>query len=74
MSDVLYERDYAQQMLFAALESRAEADCGDDIEALLEQALDAGCGRTELIIELANIGARLAIVGASDAALTRASA
>ena len=65
MSDFVDERRFAWQMIRAARKAQAAgirvdgaAMCRDEIIALLEGALDAGLDRTELVIELANLGAR----------------
>ena len=68
MSDFFDERDYAKKMLLAAVEHQArgghliglEPDCSQDIADLIEEAMDAGCCRTELIIQLAKATAKLA--------------
>ena len=74
MNDLIYERDYAREILFAAIRHQADAnrptddesDHPEDITALIGQAVEAGCSRTELIVELANLGARLYAKSASD--------
>lgn len=69
MSDLIYEHEYAREMLLAALRRQAddgEGKCAEDVTALLEQALEAGCGRTALIVELANLGARLFTVSTRE--------
>ena len=65
MSDFVDERRYAWRMICAARKAHAAgiridgaAMCRDEIIALLEDALDAGLDRTEIVIELANLGAR----------------
>lgn len=62
MSDLIFERDYAREMMFAAIR-RADGDrptsSDSDLSALIEQATEAGCCRVQLIVELANLGARL---------------
>lgn len=66
--DVVDERHYAWRMLRAA--RRAHADVGNDAEqaspsirndinALLNEAMDAGLDRTELVAMLADLGGRL---------------
>jgi hypothetical protein len=55
MNGYLDERDFAQQIMTAAID---HADASGDIAALVEQAMDAGCGRSELIVALADLGAR----------------
>jgi len=62
MSDLIYERDYAREILLAAI----EADSRQHLRALIEQALNAGCDRNEIIIELARAGAQLFARSAPD--------
>ncbi|TGD88299.1 hypothetical protein BayCH28_11115 [Mycolicibacterium sp. CH28] len=66
MNDVVDERKYAWRMVHAARsvhEARTLADgadvCRHDIVTLLDQALDAGLDRVELIVALADLGARM---------------
>jgi hypothetical protein len=61
MSDLIFERDYAREMLLAAIKDQIEGgpDPRKDLRALIEQALNAGCDREEIIIELALAGAQL---------------
>ncbi|MEZ0359623.1 hypothetical protein CRM90_06835 [Mycobacterium sp. ENV421] len=66
MNDVLAERNYAWRMIRAARISHADGANVDavenrriDIELLLNDALDAGLGRTEIIVELADLAARM---------------
>ncbi|QEN14237.1 hypothetical protein ACRDU6_17605 [Mycolicibacterium sp. ELW1] len=66
MNDVLTERNYAWRMIRAARISHADgADAMAvenrriDIELLLSEALDAGLGRAEIIVELSDLAARL---------------
>jgi len=65
MSEFVDERRYAWRMMRAARQAQADGIrvdgammCRDEIIALLDQALDAGLDRAELIVELANLGAR----------------
>ncbi len=65
MSEFIDERRYAWRMIRAARQAQAGGirvdgamTCRDDIIALLDQALDAGLDRAELLIELANLGGR----------------
>lgn len=65
MSNFPDERRYAWRMIRAARQVQATtlsmdgiAMSRDEIVALLDEALDAGLDRTELIVELANLGAR----------------
>ncbi len=74
MSDLIYEREYAREILFAAIQRHtdggptigAESDSAQDITALIDQAVDVGCSRRQLIVELANLGARLFAESAPD--------
>jgi hypothetical protein len=69
MGDLIYEHEYAREMLLAALRRQADdgqGNCAEDVTVLLEQALEAGCGRTALIVELAHLGARLFTVSTGD--------
>ena len=66
MNDVLAERNYAWRMIRAARISHADGASVDavenrriDIELLLSEALDAGLGRAEIIVELADLAARM---------------
>ena len=66
MTNFVDERRYAWRMMRAALRAQPDGmpvagakDCHDDIITLLDEALDAGLDRAELIVELANLGARL---------------
>lgn len=65
MSNFVDERRYAWRMMRAARHAQANSMrvdgamvCRDEIVTLLDQALDAGLDRAELIVELANLGAR----------------
>ena len=65
MSNFADERRYAWRMMRAARQAQADGmrvdgaiKCHDEIITLLDQALDAGLDRAELIVELANLGAR----------------
>jgi hypothetical protein len=65
MNDFTDERRYAWRMIRAAREAQShEEQTGgipvgrDDVAVLLYDALDAGLDRAELIIELADLGAR----------------
>jgi len=65
MSNFADERRYALRMMRAVRQAQADGirvdgamKCRDEIITLLDQALDAGLDRAELIVELANIGAR----------------
>ena len=74
MSDLIYESDYAQKMLCAAMrcqagdtrEAGSEPESVDDVTALIEQALEAGCSSTELMLELAHLMARVLAASAPD--------
>jgi hypothetical protein len=66
MNDVLTERNYAWRMIRAArishadgADARAVENRRIDIELLLSEALDAGLGRAEIIVELSALAARL---------------
>lgn len=60
VADLIYEREFAREMLFSAIRHRAEGSrATGDVVALVDRAVDAGCGRTELIVELAELGALL---------------
>ena len=65
MSNFVDERRYAWRIMRAARQAQADGlrvdgamMCRDEIIALLDQALDAGLDRAELVVELANLGAR----------------
>jgi glycerol kinase len=65
MSNFVDERRFAWQMMRAARRTQADGmrvdgamTCRDEIITLVDQALDAGLDRAELIVELANLGAR----------------
>lgn len=65
MNDFADERRYAWRMIRAARQAQAtglrvdgDQQCRDEVIALLDQALDAGLDRAELVIELANLGGR----------------
>ena len=77
MTDLIFERDYAREMLFAAIQrqareghvsdsQRSAGQHNEDIATLVAQAVEMGCCRTELIVELANLGARLFACSAPD--------
>jgi hypothetical protein len=67
MTDLIYERDFAREMLVAAIRPQtdpsspadADSDSATDINALIDQAMEAGCSRNQLIVELAVLGGRL---------------
>jgi hypothetical protein len=66
MNDILAERNYAWRMIRAARISHADGVIADgvenrriDIGLLLNEALEAGLGRAEIIVELADLGARM---------------
>ena len=66
MNDVLAERNYAWRMIRAARISHADSVNTDNVEnrridigIVLSEALEAGLGRTEIIVELADLAARL---------------
>ncbi|AKK27999.1 hypothetical protein [Mycobacterium sp. EPa45] len=66
MNDVLAERNYAWRMIRAARISHADGINADgaqnrriDIGLLLGEALEAGLDRAEIILELADLGARM---------------
>lgn len=65
MSEFVDERRYAWRMLRAARTVQSAgipidgaAMCREEIVTLVDEALDAGLDRAELIIELVNLGAR----------------
>ncbi|HEY5148402.1 MAG TPA: hypothetical protein VIJ23_00960 [Mycobacterium sp.] len=65
MSEFIDERRYAWRMMRAARQAQADGMrvdgammCRDEIISLLDEALDAGLDRAELVVELANLGAR----------------
>ena len=65
MSEFVDKRRYAWRMIRAARQAQADRisvdgamRCRDEIVTLLDQALDAGLDRAELVVELANLGAR----------------
>jgi hypothetical protein len=65
MSEFIDERRYAWRMIRAARQAHSDGirvdgaiRCRDEIITLLDQALDAGLDRAELVVELANLGAR----------------
>ncbi|MBV9090084.1 MAG: hypothetical protein JO044_09325 [Mycobacteriaceae bacterium] len=57
MTELIFERDYAREMLFAAI--RRQGDGTDEMTALVEQAAEVGCSRTQLAVELAVLAAQL---------------
>jgi hypothetical protein len=61
MNDALAERNYAWRMIRTARLSQSTATHADgaDIVTVLSEALDAGLGRAEIIVELADLGARM---------------
>jgi hypothetical protein len=67
MTDLIYERDYAREMLVAAIRQQtdpgplaeADSDSAKGINVLIDQALEAGCSRNQLIVELAVLAGRL---------------
>jgi hypothetical protein len=61
MNDALAERNYAWRMIRTARLSQTTAVHADDadIVTVLSEALDAGLGQAEIIIELADLGARM---------------
>ena len=76
MSDFVDERRFAWRMLRAARQAQADgiridgaAMCRDEIITLLDEALDAGLDRAELVIELANLGARFFTLCDPDSAV-----
>lgn len=79
--DVADERRYAWLMLRAARRAHSYVDSGaaampasvrDDITALLQEAMEAGLDRTELVAALADLGGRLLMLcdPAGDGACT----
>lgn len=75
MSNFLDERRYAWRMIRAARQVQSTtasidgiATGRDEIITLLEEALDAGLDRAELIVELANLGARFFAICDPDTA------
>ena len=65
MSEFIDERRFAWRMIRAARQAQADGIrvdgammCREEIITLLDQALDAGLDRAELVVELANLGAR----------------
>jgi hypothetical protein len=76
MSDFVDERRYVWRMIRAARQAQAAgipidgaATCRDEILALLDEALDAGLDRAELVVELANLGARFFTLCDPDSAV-----
>lgn len=70
MTDFADERRYAWRMVRAArraqshsLSSDRDTVCRDEIMALLDQALDAGLDRAELVVELASLSGRFLAMG-----------
>lgn len=66
MNEVLAERNYAWRMIRAARISHADRVSAIavenrriDIGLLISEALEAGLGRDEVIVELADLGARM---------------
>ena len=61
MNDALAERNYAWRMIRTARLSQSTAVHADgaDIVTVLSEALEAGLGRSEIIVELADLGARM---------------
>lgn len=80
MNDLIYESEFASEMLFAAIRHQADGTrptdtgpgCAEDITALVGQALNAGCGTTALIVELAALAARLFATSTPDDPLSLA--
>jgi hypothetical protein len=80
MNDVLAERNYAWRMIRAARVSHTDGVIADgvenrraDIGILLDEALDAGLGRAEIIVELADLAARMfALCNPDELAVTDA--
>jgi hypothetical protein len=70
VSELIYEREYAREMLLAAIRHRAAGGRSTaEITALVGQATEAGCGTTQLIVELADLGALLFDTWTPDARL-----
>ncbi|MCI4675752.1 hypothetical protein [Candidatus Mycolicibacterium alkanivorans] len=76
MSEFADERRYARRMIRAARQVQAAglrvngaAMCRDEILGLLDAALDAGLDRAELVVELANLGARFDTLCDPDSAV-----
>ena len=76
MSDFVDEWRYAWRMIRAARKAQAAgmridgaAMCRQEIIALLDEALDAGLDRGELVVELANLGARFFTLCDPDSAV-----
>jgi hypothetical protein len=61
MTELIFERDYAREMLFTAIRHDGDSSrpSAREIAALVEQAAEVGCSRTQLIVELADLAARL---------------
>jgi hypothetical protein len=66
MTDLIYEPDYAREMLFTAIRCQTdgrpaatESVSAEEISALIDRAVEVGCGRNQLIVELAIAAARL---------------
>ena len=61
MTELMFEPDFAREMLFAAIRHRADSSKAStrEITALVEQAAEVGCSRTRLIVELAVLAAGL---------------
>ena len=61
MTELIFERDYARKILFTAIRHDGDSSqpSAPEIEALVERAAEVGCSRTQLIVELADLAARL---------------
>ena len=76
MSEFIDERRFAWRMMRAARQAQADGirvddamTCRDEIITLLDQALDAGLDRAELVVELANLVARFFTLCDPDSAV-----
>jgi hypothetical protein len=62
MTELIFERDYAREMVFAAMRHQADGSQptgASDVTMLIDRAAEAGCSRSQLMVELASLGARL---------------
>ncbi len=74
MYDTLDERRWARRMLAAAIRLRTECHgypgtdprAAAELAALLDDALDTGLGRTELMVELAALAGELVVTTAPE--------
>ena len=60
MNDFIDEHRYAWRLIRAARQLQTDSDrSGQNLAALLDEAMDAGLDRATLILELAQVGGRL---------------